>query len=175
MGEFRNRSGGLVIDCEGGYFAGDASGGALFEKQGKKIKDIPDDGSGKKLEALHLSNFLAAVRNRKSSELACEALEGHRSAACCHMANISHRLGKQASVEKIRAAIKANGELADAFNRCGEYLRENGVDLGVTPATLGPWVTYDAKQEKFVGDFAKQANALSKREYRKPYVVPKLA
>ena len=72
MGKFRNRSGGLVIDCKGGYFAGDAAGGAFFDKQGKKIKDIPDDGSAKKLEASHLSNFLAAVRNRKSSELACE-------------------------------------------------------------------------------------------------------
>jgi hypothetical protein len=164
-----------VIDCEGGYFAGDASGGAFFDKQGKKIKDIADDGSGKKLEALHLSNFLAAVRTRKSSELACEALEGHRSAACCHMANISHRLGKQARPEAIRATIQASGELSDAFDRCREYLRENGVDLGATPATLGPWVTFDAKQEQFVGNFAKQANALSKRDYRKPYVVPKLA
>jgi inhibitor of KinA sporulation pathway (predicted exonuclease) len=89
--------------------------------------------------------------------------------------NISHRLGKQASVEETRAAIKANGELSDAFERFREYLRENGVDLGATPATLGPWVTYDLKQEQFVGDFAKRANALSKRDYRKPFVVPKLA
>ena len=34
--------------------------------------------------------------------------------------------------------------MADAFERCREYLRENGVDLGATPATLGPWVTFDA-------------------------------
>jgi predicted dehydrogenase len=175
MGKFRNRTGGLIIDCEGGYFAGDASGGAFFDKQGKKIKDIADDGSGKKLEALHLSNFLAAVRSRKSSDLACEALEGHRSAACCHMANISHRLGKQSPPETIHATIQANGQLSDAFDRCREYLRENGVDLGASPATLGPWVTFDAKQEQFVGAFAKQANALSKRDYRKPFVVPKLA
>lgn len=175
IGKFRNRSGGLVIDCENGYFAGDASGGAFFDKQGKKIKDIADDGSGRKLEALHLSNFLAAVRSRKAGELACEALEGHRSAACCHLPNISHRLGRQAPVEEIRAAIKANGELSDAFERCREYLRENGVDLGATPATLGPWVTYDPKQEQFAGDFAKQANGLSKRDYRKPFVMPKLA
>jgi len=66
-------------------------------------------------------------------------------------------------------------DMSDAFDRCRAYLRENGVDLGTTPATLGPWVTYDAKQEKFVRDFAEQANALSKRDYREPYVVPKLA
>ena len=83
-----------MIDCEGGYFAGDASGGAFFDKQGKKIKDIPDDGSSKALETAHLSNFVAAVRSRKASDLAAEALQGHLSAACCHMANVSHRLGK---------------------------------------------------------------------------------
>ncbi len=56
MGKFRNQNRGLVIDCEGGYFAGDASGGAVFDHQGKKIKDILDDGSSKKLETSHLSN-----------------------------------------------------------------------------------------------------------------------
>src|SRR5207244_3998714 len=56
MGKFRNQNHGLVIDCEGGYFAGDASGGALFDKQGKKIKDFPDDGSSNRLETSHMSN-----------------------------------------------------------------------------------------------------------------------
>jgi len=36
-------------------------------------------------------------------------------------------------------------------------------------------VTYDPKQEQFVQDFADQANALSQREYRRPFVVPKVA
>jgi hypothetical protein len=36
------------------------------------------------------------------------------------------------------------------FDRCCEYLRGNGVDLGATPAILGPWVTLDAKHSRFV-------------------------
>jgi predicted dehydrogenase len=175
IGKFRNRSGGLVIDCEGGYFAGDASGGALFDKEGKKIRDFPDDGSSKGLETAHLWNFLATVRSRKSGELAAEALQGHHSTACCHMANVSHRLGKQARPEVIRETIRANRELSDAFERCREYLRENEVNLDTTPAALGPWVTFDPKKERFVNDFAAEANALSQREYRRPFVVPKLA
>jgi predicted dehydrogenase len=174
MGKFRNRTSGLVIDCEGGYFAGDASGGALFDKQGKKIKDILDDGGSEKLETSHLSNFVAAVRSRRAADLAAEALQGHLSAACCHIANISYRLGKQSPPETIRESIRANGELSDAFERCREYLRENGVDLSATPATLGPWVTFDARQERFVQEFADQANELSQRDYRKPFVVPKV-
>jgi hypothetical protein len=64
--------------------------------------------------------------------------------------------------------------MADAFERCREYLRGNGVDLDATPATVGPWVTLDAKQGHFVADFADAANQLSRREYRKPFVVPEL-
>jgi len=38
---------------------------------------------------------------------------------------------------------------------------------------LGPWVTFDPKRELFVHNRAKQANALSQREYRQPFLVPK--
>jgi predicted dehydrogenase len=175
MGKFKNRNKGVVIECEGGYFAGDASGGAIFDNQDKKIKDMPDDGSYKTLETTHLANFVAAVRSRKAGDLAAEALQGHCSTACCHMANVSHRIGKQSSPEAIRGTVQASRELSDAFERCREYLRENGVDLGATPATLGPWVTFDPKQERFVGDFGDAANELSRRQYRKPFVVPGLA
>jgi len=175
MGRFRNLTNGIVIDCEGGYFTGDASGGALFDKQGKKIKDIQDNGESKSLEVSHLSAFVAAVRSRKTSDLVAESLEGHLSTSCCHMANISHRLGKQSLPDDIRSSIQANREAADAFDRCREYLRENNVDLSVTAATLGPWVTFDPKEQRFVGEFAKGANELCQRSYRKPFVVPKIA
>jgi hypothetical protein len=174
IGKFRDRNSGIMIDCEGGYFAGDSSGGSLFDYQGKKIKDLPDDGSSRKLENSHLANFTAAMRSRKAGSLVAEALEGHLSTGCCHLANISYRLGKQSYPDAIRENIRGDRELADAFDRCREYLRENGVDLGATPAVLGPWLTIDPKQERFVGDFAAAANALAKREYRPPFVVPNI-
>lgn len=174
MGKFRNREGGIVVDCEGGYFAGDGSGGALFDKQDKKIKDVRGDRGPRALETDHLSNFIAAVRSRRTSDLAAEAVEGYRSVACCHMANTSHRLGALTPPEAIRSAINGNRELADAFDRCREYLQRNGVDLGATPAALGPWLTFDPDQERFVGEFADAANKLSRREYRGPFVVPEI-
>jgi predicted dehydrogenase len=174
MGTFRGQNKGVVIDCEGGYFAGDASGGAFFDRQGKKVRDLGEGDSAKALEVGHLSAFLSAVRSRKASDLSAEALEGHRSTACCHMANVSHRLGKQSSPEAVRAALTGNTEMADAFERCRDYLRGNGVDLDATLATLGPWVRFDETHGRFVGDFADAANALSRREYRKPFDVPEL-
>ncbi len=174
IGKFRNQTGGVLIDCESGYFAGSATGGALFDYEGKKIKDLPDDGGSKRLETDHLSNFLAAVRSRQAGDLNAESLQGHLSTAGCHLANVSYRLGKQALPEAIRESVKANGELLDAFERCRTYLRENGIDLDTTQATLGPWVIFDSKQNRFVGDFAAEANELSQRSYRSPFVVPKL-
>ncbi|HWE40671.1 MAG TPA: Gfo/Idh/MocA family oxidoreductase [Isosphaeraceae bacterium] len=174
MGTFRGRNKGVVVDCEGGYFAGDASGGALFDRQGKKARDLEGGDSPRALELAHLSAFLAAVRSRKVGDLAAEALEGHRSTACCHMANVSHRLGKRSSPEAVQAAITGDAEMADAFERCRAYLRENGVDLDANPATLGPWVSLDAERGRFVGELADAANALSRRDYRKPFVVPDL-
>ena len=90
------------------------------------------------------------------------------------MANVSYRLGKQSPPEAIQETVRANPEFLDAFERCREHLRANEVDLAATPAVLGPWLTYDAQQEQFVGGFARQANALSQRDYRAPFVVPKL-
>jgi predicted dehydrogenase len=175
MGKFRGQNKGVLIDCEGGYFAGDVSDGAFFDRQGKKIQDLGKGDSPEALERAHLTAFLTAVRSRKASDLAAEAIEGHRSTACCHMANVSHRLGKQASPEAIRTSISGSTEMVDAFERCREYLRSNGVSLDATAATLGPWVSLDPKSGRFVGDFADAANALSRRECRKPYVVPELA
>jgi predicted dehydrogenase len=175
MGTFRGHNKGVLIDCEGGFFAGDASGGALFDRAGKKIQDLTDGDRADALERAHLSSFVAAVRSRQARDLAAEAIEGHRSTACCHMANVSHRLGKLAPPDSLRAAITENEELADAFDRCREYLRHNGVDLDATPATLGPWVTFDAKQGRFTGEFADAANKLSRRAYREPFAVPEVS
>jgi predicted dehydrogenase len=174
VGKFRGQNKGVLIDCEGGYFAGDGTGGALFDRQGKKVRDLGKGDSAKGLELAHLAAFVAAVRSRKKSDLAAEALEGHRSTACCHMANVSHRLGRQASPEAIKAATTGSAELADAFDRCRDYLRENGVDLDTVSATLGPWVSYDETQRRFAGEFANAANGLSRREYRRPFEVPAL-
>lgn len=42
---------------------------------------------------LHFENFRKAVLSRRVSDLNCDVLEGHLSAALCHLANISYRTG----------------------------------------------------------------------------------
>ena len=45
-------------------------------------------------------------------------------------------------------------------------------ELGATPATVGPWLTLNAKHCRFVADFADGANELSRHKCRKPFVAP---
>ena len=103
-GKFRGRNGGIVIDCENGYLAGDASGLTLFDRQGAKIKDLHPSPAAD-LEVAHMTSFLSAVRSCKRAELTAAALEGHLSAACCHLANISYRLGQQARPEAVQERV----------------------------------------------------------------------
>jgi hypothetical protein len=90
------------------------------------------------------------------------------------MANISYRLGKLHSPPEIRELAGANPQLADAFERCERYLQDNGVNLGDSRAVVGPWVNWDAQQQRFVGEFADAANKLAEPVYRKPFEVPRL-
>jgi len=43
----------------------------------------------------HFANFIDAIRSGKDSDLTCDILNGHLSAALPHMANISYRLGRE--------------------------------------------------------------------------------
>jgi predicted dehydrogenase len=174
-GQFRGAGGGVVIDCEGGYCLAEADAATVFDQGGKKIREFRSKQNGSEMLTAHLANFISAVQTRKSESLKAEAVEGHLSAICFHAANVSHRLGALASPDTIRAATKDNRLAADAFERCYQHLKVNGVDLETSKATAGPWLNLDVERQEFVGEFADEANALSRRQYRKPFVVPELA
>jgi len=164
---FKGTNFGMVIHCEGGYFAGGRGGGWAYDKDGKRIKQFPGDGG-----IGHQANFIKAVRSRKVGDLRADVLEGHVSAALCHMANISYRIGRTEPAEKIAEAVAANSHLTEAFERCVEHLRANEVDLGREPLTIGPALTFDKESEQFTGQFSEFANMFLRRNYREPFVVP---
>jgi hypothetical protein len=178
---FRNLRMGVLIQCEGGYVRTELTGAKAFDNQDKEIRDFAGPKPADML-VTHVTNFVEAVRNRDASRLHAPALEGHLSTACPHVANVSYRLGAEASPEAIREAIQkaspANGtarEFADVFARYEKYLAASGVARNVAPGVLGAWVTLDPASERFVGAFAERANALATREYREPFVVPAVA
>ncbi len=167
MDHYRGTRVGDCVQCEGGYFPCDDGGGWVYDNDGKKIKQFTGRGG-----AGHHENFIKAVRSRKVSDLNGDIEIGHLSAALCHMANTSHRLGKKATPEEIKATIGDNAEMMDSFNRMLEHLAANEVNLEKEPITIGPMLTMDADKEQYVGENAELANMFLKRNYREPFVVP---
>ncbi len=167
MDKFQGASIGVIVECEGGrvvvptYTQATAS-----DKDDKVLKDWKDVPGAPN----HESNFIAAVRSRKVSDLHAPITEGYLSSSLCHTANISYRLGKTQPPDAIREQIKANAALSESFGRMVDHFGANGVDLEKTPVTLGAALEFDPKAAKFTNN--DDANALLTREYRKPFVVP---
>jgi hypothetical protein len=95
---------------------------------------------------------------------------GHVSAALCHAANISLRLGATEQPEAITEHLKSNSAAAETNERMSKHLVDNGVDLKKTPLTYGLPLKIDAAAERFIGN--EQANAMLTRPYRAPFIVP---
>jgi len=112
------------------------------------------------------------VRSHKRSDQNADIEVGHLSAALCHMANTSYRLGKKATPDEIKSIIGDNAEMMDSFNRMLEHLAANEVDLTKEPITIGPMLTMDPQKEQYVGEYSEMANMFLKRNYREPFVVP---
>ena len=116
MDYYRNIEGGLVVQCENGYFAASYGGGWVYDNDGKKIKQFSEQGA-----EYHVQNFVDAMRSRKSSDLTADILEGHTSSALCHIANISYRVGKKSSLEQIKESISTNKDATETFDRLAEH------------------------------------------------------
>lgn len=96
----------------------------------------------------------------------CDVSEGHPSAALCHLANISLRLGKKVELGELKE-ITGTKEANDALKKMVAHLEDNTVDLK-SPAMFGAVLAIDPKKEKFTGNNDK-ANAMLSREYRKGF------
>ncbi len=60
--------------------------------------------------APHVENFLKAVKSRKHADLTCDVEEGRLSAALCHMANISYRLGRKLRFDPVTETFTGDRE-----------------------------------------------------------------
>jgi hypothetical protein len=163
---------GVVVQCEGGYFApGETGGGAVYDNDNKKVTTFSGAGGGG-----HQANFIAAVKSRKASDLNGKLENLHFSTALCHMANISYRLGAEKSNDQIREVIASSELTKEAFGRMLDHLKANAVDVASTPTVAGPLVKLALGSERFQSDAAYDvgywANTMLSRQYRKPFIVP---
>ncbi|MEW6239004.1 MAG: Gfo/Idh/MocA family oxidoreductase [Candidatus Omnitrophota bacterium] len=159
---------GDIMHFEKGYVVNNKfvpnGGGAAEELPKVEVKLGPDEGHG------HFGNFIAAVRSRKKSDLNAEIINGHYSAALCHLANISYRVGREFPFETAPKEFTGCDAAIDALERMKEHLTKNGVNLKEAHYRIGRKLIFNAKKEQFIDD--PEANALLTRTYRKPFIVP---
>ncbi len=166
MDYYRETRIGVVVQCEGGYFAGGGKGGWVYDNKGKKIKQFGGGGGG------HQPNFIKAVRSRKVSDLNADCEVTHLSSALCHMGNVSYRVGEEKGADEVAAAVKDTSEMKDSYGRMMAHLEANEVDLKKAGITLGASLRFNPEEERFTGSLSQRANRLAARDYRKPFVVP---
>jgi hypothetical protein len=163
---FRGKKVGNTFHLEEGVIVGNT-----FYPRGKdKGEELPKGDTKRGPGGGHFGNFIEAIRLNKPAELNAPILEGHYSAALCHLANISYRLGKEEPFNPRTKAFGDNKDAVDALERMEEHLKDRGLKLDETNYKLGRKLTLDGKEEKFVGDA--EASKLLTRAYRKPFAVP---
>ena len=160
-GPYKGAAVGNIWFGEQGYVVcPDYNGGAAFDRDGRKVAEFKPTP-----HRSHFANFLDAVRTRRRADQTCDIQEGHVSAAICHLANISYRLGES---DPLPEGFGTSPSICEIYDRMRDHLRANEVGPGEL-GRVGPTLEIDRVAERFTGPGANAANALLSREYRKGY------
>lgn len=162
------------VDNDFHFEAGSIIGGDKFvPKPGGKVEKMPEVKVQRGPGGNIFGNFLAAVRSRKVEDLFADILEAHRSAALCHLANASYRLGEDVAFESKSRPFGKHTAANEAWARLEELLvKHRGLKLADLKYRVGPALQFDPVREQFVGERAEEANRLITREYRQPFAIP---
>ena len=150
---------------------GAIKGGKFYPKGSNKSEDLVkvdvEMGPGGIFD-----NFIHCMRTRKRAELHADIAEAHLSSACCHLGNVSYRLGEQVSGKTEPDVFRKHEEIGKSWEMIQRTVKGTlGLDLTKSTYQLGPMLKFDPETEKFVDN--RRANRLLTRRYRRPFVVPK--
>lgn len=158
---------GYVVACEGGWFLGERGRGRALDRNGKVIREF----RGGNIVALHVQNFVDAVRSRNGQSLAAPAEVGHHSTGWCNLANVAFQAAGGYDRDQLASAsdLPAWPLLIEAMES-----QLAGFRVGTDQLLSSPTLTHDPESEQFTGDHAATANAFLRRQYRGDYVVPEI-
>jgi predicted dehydrogenase len=170
MDQVRGVRFGIVVQCEGGYFAG-MNGGAVYDNNDKLVMKFPGDGG-----AGHMPNFLGTVRSRRVADLVAPCDVAHTGASLCHFGNISYRIGATAGLDQARASLEAVPAAGKYLEGLAKNLSANRVDLSRDPLRLGQWIEVEgdniAQLESGSVPALERARYLLRETHRPPYTIP---
>lgn len=94
-----------------GYMVVDVAGFQAYKgEKHEKVMDEPFREAKQWDSAPHMDNFLQAVKTRRRESLTAEIEQGALSAALCHMANTSYRLGRKLTMDPATMRYEADAE-----------------------------------------------------------------
>ncbi len=160
---------GNILHFESGVVAG----GKFYPKGGTEAQPLPkvEVKGGPPRGGNHFGNFIEAMRSRKVEDLCADIEEGAVSAALCHLANISYRLGEFVPFNPRTKAFGDNKDAYETLARMEEHLAEgNHLKLDGLKYRLGRRLTVGERGEALASD--PQVRPLLTRNYRKPFEVP---
>jgi predicted dehydrogenase len=164
--------GNIWVGTEGYLVCPSYNTGIVYDKAGKEVAKFSGGG-----DQHHFDNFVKAVRSRNVADQNCDIADGHLSAALCHLANISYRLGTATPVAKA-VGLSSDKNVNDFAAAMVEHLKKNKVDVEKTVGLFGPSLPIDTKTERFVSKDSAinaKANAMLFREYRKGFELKEIA
>jgi predicted dehydrogenase len=164
---YMGRGGGNLVQCDDALIHLSRGGGGAYDKKNKRIHQYKGTGGRG-----HFENFIDAVRSRRGEDLVAEIEIGHLSTVVCHQANVAWRAGAEATVDEVYESMRSHKDALYTLTDMMQQMAGNGIDLTKEPFVLGPQLTYDRKQERFVGANAEKANKFVKCSYRDGFVVP---
>jgi len=145
--------------------------GEKFYPKGSDKAENLVDVDAKKGPGDIFENFIHCMRTRQREDLHADILEAHLSSACCHLSNISYRLGTQVSGTIRPDVLDKHEEVAKSWETINETVKGTlGLDLTKDTYQLGPMLRFNPETEKFLDHPA--ANEMLTRPYREPFVVP---
>ncbi len=161
MNEFYFEDGGF-IDRGGKYHAGKGK-----PPEDVEVPDVKVTGGGT------FGSFVTAARAGKQEMSNADMYEAHLSCVVGHLMNNSYRLGKKVPFNAKAGKFGDNKDAYEHFMKLHEIMAEGvGVPENEAEYTVGPWLTFDPKTERFTGEHADEANKLVRDPNRKEFQIP---
>ncbi len=159
---------GVIFHCEKGYLVS-ASYESLeaFDLDGNEVRTFKGGGN-------HFQVFLDAVKANDPTAVNATALDGHLSAALCHLGNYSYLGGRPKKLAATESTFGGTEEIRKAWKGFGQHLAANEIPADAL-LSVGPRYQINAEKESLQLAGREVPLSLYQPNYRPPFEIPNLA